>query len=285
MIAKGSKIAPVALITGTSSGFGMLTAVKLAERGYQVIATMRDVSRQEELLYLAETKQVKEKISIYYLDVTSESSIKQTISTVIEDYNQIDVLVNNAGFAQGGFVEEVSMEAWRSQLETNVMGTIAVTKAVLPQMRKQQNGTVINISSVSGVMAFPGYAPYATSKFAIEGFSESLRLEMKPFGVHVVLIEPGSYSTNIWEKGFRSISREENSPYGQYLDTILSFSQKSAASQNDPWEVASLIAAVAGRRNPKLRYVTGKGSRLMLSAKALLPWSWIERTILKILSR
>ena len=119
----------------------------------------------------------------------------------MEDFGKVDVLINNAGYAGAGFVEEVSMEEYRKQFETNVFGVLAVTKAFLPLMRKQGQGCIINISSISGKVAFPGLSPYIASKHAIEGWSESLRLEMQPFGVKVVLIEPGSYKTNIWSTG------------------------------------------------------------------------------------
>lgn len=191
---------PIALITGTSSGFGLLTALTLARRGYKVIATMRDLNRKDELVEQAEQAGVLERIHLMTLDVTDESSVASAIHAVTELFGRIDVLVNNAGFAVGGYVEEVSMEAWRRQMETNFFGLIAVTKGVLPIMRMQRAGLIINVSSVSGLTGFPGYAPYAASKFAVEGFSESLRQEMLSFGVRVVLVEPGSFRTPIWGK-------------------------------------------------------------------------------------
>src|SRR5262249_13409292 len=141
-----------------------------------------------------------------------------------------------------GYVEDVPMEAWRSQLETNVFGVIAVTRTVLPHMRERQSGCIINVSSVSGLSAFPGYAPYSTSKFAIEGFSESLRLEMMPYGVRVVLVEPGAYRTEIWRKGFDSVHTTEASPNWPRLSRMLAYSRKVSEAAPDPQEVADEIA-------------------------------------------
>ncbi|MBG9791622.1 short-chain dehydrogenase [Paenibacillus dendritiformis] len=274
---------PVALVTGASSGFGMLASVKLAEQGYRVIATMRGTSRPEALAALAAARGVESRLEVRRVDVTDAVSIEAAVAHALGTYGRIDLLVNNAGYAQGGYVEEVTMEQWRAQFETNVFGAIAAAKAVLPHMREQGRGTIINIGSISGRIAFPGYAPYAAAKFAIEGFSESLRLEMKPYGVHVTLIEPGSYPTNIWEKGFSSMAADDASPYRSRLETILRFSRQSASSKADPWEVAHLIGRIAADKRPRFRYPIGSGARLLLAAKTLLPWTLIEKLILRLL--
>lgn len=191
--------------------------------------------------------------------------------------------MNNAGFAVGGFVEEVSMETWRRQMETNFFGLIAVTKAVLPFMRAQRSGLIINVSSVSGLTGFPGYAPYAASKFAVEGFSESLRQEMLSYGVRVVLVEPGSFRTPIWGKGIAGIHSPEGSPYRARLEEVLRYSRRSAETAPDPQEVADLIARITAKRAPRLRYPVGKGSRVLMIGKALIPWKVLEGIISKSL--
>ncbi|CAH8770733.1 SDR family oxidoreductase [Paenibacillus dendritiformis] len=274
---------PVAFVTGASSGFGMLASVKLAEQGYRVIATMRGTSRPEALAALAAAHGVESRLEVRRVDVTDAASIEAAVAHALGAYGRIDLLVNNAGYAQGGYVEDVTMEQWRAQFETNVFGAIAAAKAVLPHMREQGRGTIINIGSISGRIAFPGYAPYAAAKFAIEGFSESLRLEMKPYGVDVVLIEPGAYPTNIWEKGFSSMAVDDASPYRNRLENILRFSRQSASSKADPWEVAHLIARIAADKRPRFRYPIGSGARLLLAAKALLPWALIEKAVMRIL--
>lgn len=271
----------IALITGTSSGFGLLTALVLAGKGYRVIATMRDLSRQTELLSQAEQAGVLEHIHPMMLDVTDSASINTAVASITESFGRIDVLVNNAGFAAGGFVEEVSMEEWRRQMETNFFGLVAVTKAVLPMMRKQSEGLIINISSVSGLSGFPGYGPYAASKWAVEGFSESLRQEMTPFGVRVVLVEPGSFRTPIWEKGIGGLQTSEASPYRQKLEEVLNYSRRTARTAPDPRQVADLIGRITGISAPKLRYPVGKGSRILILGKTLLPWKTLERIIAK----
>ncbi|WP_340016361.1 SDR family oxidoreductase [Paenibacillus sp. FSL K6-1318] len=270
---------PVALITGTSSGFGMLTAITLTKQGYLVVATMRDLSRREELVKLAEQAGISERLQYVQLDVTDAESVQKAVSTVLHNHGRIDILVNNAGFAVGGFIEEVSMEDWRRQMETNLFGLIAVTRAVLPVMREQEQGLIINLSSVSGLSGFPGYAPYAASKFAVEGFTESLRHEMSSFGVRVVLVEPGSYRTPIWNKGLGEIHRNEHSPYKHKLDAVLRYSKHASETAPDPQEVADLIGRIARMRAPRLRYALGKGSRVLIIGKAVLPWKWLERII------
>ncbi|WP_419891720.1 SDR family oxidoreductase [Paenibacillus xylanexedens] len=268
--------APVALITGTSSGFGMLTAITLAKQGYLVVATMRDLSRREELVKLAEQAGLAERLQYVQLDVTHAESVQKAVGSALHNNGRIDMLVNNAGFAVGGFIEEVSMEDWRRQMETNLFGLIAVTRAVLPVMREQKQGLIVNLSSVSGLSGFPGYAPYAASKFAVEGFTESLRHEMSSFGVRVVLVEPGSYRTPIWNKGLGEIHRSEDSPYKHKLDAVLRYSKHASETAPDPQEVADLIGRIARMRAPRLRYALGKGSRVLIIGKALLPWKWLE---------
>ncbi|WP_336760550.1 SDR family oxidoreductase [Paenibacillus sp. USHLN196] len=271
--------APVALITGTSSGFGMLTAITLAKQGYLVVATMRDLSRKEELARLAEQAGISERLQYVQLDVTDAVSVQKAVGSVLLNNGRIDMLVNNAGFAVGGFIEEVSMDDWRRQMETNLFGLIAVTRAVLPMMREQKQGLIVNLSSVSGLSGFPGYAPYAASKFAVEGFTESLRHEMSSFGVRVVLVEPGAYRTPIWNKGLGEIHRNEDSPYKHKLDAVLRYSKHASETAPDPQEVADLIGRIARMRAPRLRYALGKGSRVLIIGKALLPWKWLERII------
>lgn len=274
---------PVALITGASSGFGLLTAVALARRGYQVAATMRDPGRAGELLELAQREQVADAVVPLRLDVTDGESIHQAISEVMAHFGQIDLLVNNAGFALGGYIEELSLEDWRRQMETNFFGLIAVTKAVLPQMRERGAGCIINVSSVSGKVGFPGYGPYAASKFAVEGYSESLRHEMSPYGVRVVLVEPGAFRTAIWNKGLEQIVSPEHSPYRDRLEAVLHYSRLAGQKAPEPGQVADLIARIAAKRSPRLRYSVGQGARAMLWWKERLPWKWFERIVARVL--
>lgn len=271
------------IITGSSSGFGMLSAILLAKQNYHVIATMRNVHKQTALTQLAEKHNVLENITVWPLDVTSDASIVQ-FKQRLENLEQIDILINNAGYAEGGFCEDLSMDQYKRQFETNVFGLIAVTKAVLPLMRKRQKGKIINISSISGQMGFPGLSAYVTSKHAIEGFSECLRLEVKPFGIDVILIEPGSYQTNIWSNvdSILEYADQAKSPYRKYIEKIGDEIQKEKKTFGDPYEVASFITTLCGKDNiTKLRFPIGKGVKSTLLFNKLLPWQWWERLFFK----
>jgi NAD(P)-dependent dehydrogenase (short-subunit alcohol dehydrogenase family) len=266
----------VALVTGTSSGFGMLTAIKLARKQYRVMATMRNPERATELWERAERAGAAERIEILPLDVTDPLAIERVVAETLRIHGRIDVLVNNAGFAVGGFIEEVTMEDWRRQMETNFFGLVAMTKSVIPVMRQQRSGLIINISSVSGRVSFPGYAPYAASKFAVEGFSESLRHELAPLGINVVLVEPGAYRTPIWNKGLANINSPEQSPYLDRLRAITQYSRRTSETAPNPQEIADFIGSLTDKRAPRLRYPLGRGALLAIWGKALLPWKWFE---------
>ncbi|MFC4321784.1 oxidoreductase [Litchfieldia salsa] len=272
----------VALVTGTSSGFGLLTSIALAKAGYLVIATMRDLNRSGQLMTMAKELGVYEKIQVHQLDVTSEDSIHQ-IKNLVNSIGQIDVLVNNAGYAGAGFVEEIPITEYRKQFETNVFGVISVTQAILPIMRTRGRGKIINVSSISGRISFPGLSPYTSSKHALEGWSESLRIELKAFGIDVVLVEPGSYQTNIWTSGKKVTekSRSTKSPYFQTMVKIEDHLNKNMKNYGDPNEVANLIVTIARKNKTKLRYPVGKSVGVTMFLKNLLPWSVWEKLVLK----
>jgi len=270
----------VALVTGASSGFGLLAAVELARLGYTVVATMRDPEGSGGRLREAAAREgVERRIVPARLDVTDAARAEQVVAETIAAYGRIDVLLNNAGFAQGGFAEDVSLEALRAQFETNVWGAIATTKAALPHMRARRSGKIITMSSVSGRIGFPGFAPYAASKFAIEGFNESLRHEMRPFGVFVVLVEPASYRTDIWDKGFAAMAGGPESAHASALVRIRGMAERSARRGGDPRDVARLVGRIAEARRPRLRYVIPRSAGFLMAAKHALPWSWYEAAI------
>jgi NAD(P)-dependent dehydrogenase (short-subunit alcohol dehydrogenase family) len=272
----------IAIVSGASSGFGLLAAVKLAQ-SFFVIATARQPEKAEQLRGLAAKHHVADSIHITALDVTDEHSI-EAFGKTISAYAPIDVLVNNAGTAYGGFIEDVPMEHFRKQFETNVFGLINVTKTVLPYIRKHSGAKIINVSSISGLTGFPALSPYAASKYALEGFSESLRLELLPFGIETALIEPGSYKTSIWTTSLSNHMTVpvDDSAYHQYYKKILSYVEKNAAESGDPQEVADLIYQLAMKqRVKKLRYPIGKGVKLTLLFRALFPWSAWESILKK----
>lgn len=272
---------PIAFVTGASSGFGLLTSVALAGEGYHVLASIRNLDNRKQLEATAQEAGVIDHIEPIQLDVTDFSAVEAVIQDVIKRYGRIDLLVNNAGYAAGGFTEEFAVEEWRRQFETNFFGMVAVTKAVLPSMRKRRSGKIVNISSISGRIGFPAMGPYVASKFAVEGFSESLRLEMLPYGVYVVLIEPGSYKTNIWSKGLKAITFQPDSPYEKEMKAILKYVNQIAGTASDPSEVIEQIVQVAKSPYPKLRYPVGKGVKLGIVLKNVLPWKWWEKIVTK----
>jgi NAD(P)-dependent dehydrogenase (short-subunit alcohol dehydrogenase family) len=271
-----------AIVTGASSGFGLLCVIELAKRGFEVIATMRDLSKSDQLLEKSKQEKVYHSIHLHLLDVTSKKSI-EIFSKFCREFQSIDILVNNAGVAVGGFSEELLVEDYRRQFETNFFGVIGVTQAILPIMRAQGKGRIINLSSVSGKMGFPGLSPYVASKHALEGYSESLSLEVQPFGIDIILIEPGSYQTNIW-RALDTIQFPNQSPYHPYMTSLLQVMESGKKGYGEPIEVAKLIAKIASqRKKPKLRYVIGRGVKRNLILKSVLPGRMIEKLIVKLI--
>ncbi|MBL3845535.1 short-chain dehydrogenase [Bacillus cereus] len=272
----------VAIITGSSSGFGLLTTLELAKKDYLVIATMRNLEKQGNLLSQVTQLNLQQNIKIQQLDVTDQNSIHY-FQLFLKEINKVDLLINNAGYANGGFVEEIPVEEYRKQFETNLFGAISITQLVLPYMREQKSGKIINISSISGQVGFPGLSPYVSSKHALEGWSESLRLEVKPFGIDVVLVEPGSYNTNIWEVGKQLATNQSDttSPYKEYMDKIQKHINSGSDTFGNPIDVANKIVEIAESKRTNLRYPIGKGVKFMIFAKKILPWRLWEYLVLR----
>jgi NAD(P)-dependent dehydrogenase (short-subunit alcohol dehydrogenase family) len=275
----------IAVVTGSSSGFGLLTCLELAKRGFHVIATMRNTEKRTDLMAKAKQLRVDNRIEIKELDVTSAQSIEQ-FKIFVETLGSVDVLVNNAGYAGAGFIEEIPLEEYRKQFETNVFGLIAVTQAVIPVMREHRKGKIINISSISGKIGFPGLSPYVASKFAIEGWSECLRLELKPFSIDVALVEPGSYQTNIWSTGkqITDKSLQADSPYYGFMQKIEGYLQMNESQYGDPQDVANKIGDIVQHKESTLRYPIGKGVKIGILFKNAVSWKRWEKLILKRLN-
>lgn len=273
----------VAVITGSSSGFGLLTAVELASRGYRVVATMRDLARRAKLDEVAYAARMNDRIDVRCLDIAQVDSAPAVIDAIVRDYQHVDVLVNNAGFAMAGFAEDIVIAELREQFETNFFGHVAVTKAVLPAMRAQRSGHIIMVTSIAGRTAHPTLSSYSSSKFALEGWSEALRMEVRSLGIKVVLVEPGAYDTDIWSRNAKIGHRmfEHNSPNAERGRRFRDFVQNGGIKKRDPREVSQLIARIADDPRPKLRYVAGTDARMQLVAKALMPWRWYEKMVTK----
>jgi NAD(P)-dependent dehydrogenase (short-subunit alcohol dehydrogenase family) len=279
MLAMSEKIA---VITGASSGFGLLTAVELAVAGYRVVATMRNLERRHLLDDALRQKNASAKVDIRQLDITNTAAVPGVIDKIVADYGRIDVLVNNAGFAMAGFLEDVTLEELRRQFETNFFGHVVVTKAALPVMRRQRSGHIVMVTSIGGRCGSPVIGSYSASKFALEGWSESLRIEMQALGVQVVLVEPGAYKTDIWDRNSQ-ISPLTLTPASANYPRAKRFSDYALKQvhKRDAREVAQLILRIAENPRPKLRYVAGTDAWIQLFLKTLLPWRRYERIIAK----
>lgn len=274
------------LITGASSGFGLLTSVLLAKRGWRVLATMRDLGRREQLESAGRDAGVLERIDTHQLDVTNAEEIAG-MARLIEQRNQpLHALVNNAGFAMAGFAENISDEELRQQFDTNFFGPAAVTRALIPTFKRQKSGHIVVMSSISGRIGFPGVSSYVASKFALEGWTETLRMELKSFGIHVVLIEPGSFETDIWtrnaivSKRTREVGANPQSPEGARIARWRERMQPRKKRAN-PQLVAELLASILKSTNPRLRYSFGTDAWTALAMRTMLPWSWFERALIK----
>jgi NAD(P)-dependent dehydrogenase (short-subunit alcohol dehydrogenase family) len=275
-------MAKTALITGASSGFGLLTTVTLAQRGWRVLATMRDLARRGRLEEAARAAGVLDRIEFLALDVTDNEQIAELASLVAARTSPLHAVVNNAGFAMAGFADDVSDSELRKQFETNFFGAAAVTRAFLPQFRRQGYGHIVMVSSISGRMGFPGVSSYVASKFALEGWAETLRLEMKPLGIQVALVEPGSFETGIWSSG-KTISRQsldERSPNAGRIQRLLSRLETGKVRPN-PQFVADGIAAILESPRPRLRNVFGRDAKMILLLKRLLPAWVVERLLIR----
>jgi NAD(P)-dependent dehydrogenase (short-subunit alcohol dehydrogenase family) len=271
-------------ITGASSGFGLLTSVTLAKHGWRVLATMRDVARRQKLEIAAREAGVLDRIEVHPLDVTNAEQIA-AIGDLIEKRNEpLHALVNNAGVAVPGFAEEVTDAELRDQFETNFFGAAAVTRAILPQMRRQGFGHVVMVSSISGRTGFPGVSSYVASKFALEGWAETLRYEMAPLGIKVAIVEPGSYETDIWTRNAKLTAKmsDSTSPNARRRARWQSRIEASAKSRANPQEVADLIARILETPTPKLRYVIGRDARMALLMRKIMPASLFERLMVKL---
>lgn len=273
----------VAVVTGSSSGIGLLTAVELALSGYRVVATMRNLENRGRLEEAAQKAGVRDRLDLRRLDITEFDSLPGAVDATVHDYGRIDVLVNNAGFSSAGFGEDMQLLEIRDQLETNFFGNVAMTKAVLPVMRKQKSGHIIQVSSVAGRAAPPMIGSYAASKFALEGWSEAVRIELHSLGIRVVLVEPGSYDTDIWTRNVKlsAGTLDPASPNRERSQRFSEFVKNTAKNRRDAREVAKLIVRIARDPNPKLRYLIGPDAKMQVWLKRILPWRTYERMIAK----
>lgn len=263
----------VIILTGASSGIGFQTAEMLAKQGHIVYGAARRVEKMEPLKAFG--------IKPLEMDVTSEESINKAIESIVDAEGRIDVLVNNAGYGSYGAIEDVSIEEARKQFDVNLFGLAMLTKKVLPYMRKQHSGTIINVSSMGGRITSYFGAWYHATKYALEAFSDALRMETKPFGINVAIIEPGCIKTP-W--GFIAADHlEESAKGGAYEEQAKKTAegmrkQYSGNMMSDPKVIAKAISSATNARRPKTRYLIGMGAKPLVFLHTILParcFDWI----------
>jgi short-subunit dehydrogenase len=244
---------------------------------------MRDIGRREKLEKAAREAGVREQIEIHALDVTKAEQIAKLSRTVAERGTPLHALINNAGYSLRGFAATVTTEELRQQFETNFFGATAVTLAFLPQMIQQTFGHILMMSSVLGRMSYPGASSYVASKFALEGWSESLRLELKGSGIHVVLVEPGAYQTDLYTRN-ATLAAGAHKPPRTPADRVSGWRGKLTLNRDhpDPQEVADAMAEILERPRPKLRYLIGTSAKSALWMRRVLPGSLFDWIILKL---
>jgi len=256
----------VVLITGCSSGIGYETALMLARNGFHTFATMRNTKKSDSLEEIIKKERLD--LIIRELDVNDDTSIENTINCIKREANRIDVLINNAGYGLVGFFEDLTLDEIRNQFEVNFFGVLNITKKIIPIMRLQKSGTIINVSSGAGQVGFPGISAYVSTKFAIEGFSESLMYELFPYGIKVVIIEPGVIKTNFFRNCIVSEhSMKKSSPYSRSLGKFQKNVELMQEHATSPIDVAKVILQVLGNNEPKQRYIVGNDVAMILEAK------------------
>ncbi|MFY9565647.1 MAG: SDR family oxidoreductase, partial [Nitrososphaeraceae archaeon] len=246
----------VAVVTGSSSGIGYETSLILARNGFLTYATMRNPNKSENMKLIVAKENLP--IQIKQLDVTDDVSVKNAIQEISSEAGHIDVLVNNAGYGLNGAFEDLAMDEIKAQYETNVFGLVRTTQAVLPIMRRQKSGTIVNISSGAGRFGFPGSSAYVSTKFAVEGLSESMSYELEPFGIKVVIVEPGVIRTNFMDGlVIAKKSQDPNSPYSQIMQKIATGFEEMMKNASSPDLVAKVVLNAIRDKNPSLRYLAG----------------------------
>jgi NAD(P)-dependent dehydrogenase (short-subunit alcohol dehydrogenase family) len=256
----------VAVVTGSSTGIGYETSLILSRNGFLTYATMRNLNKSENIKSAATKENLP--VQIRQLDVTNEVSVTNAIQEISSEAGRIDVLVNNAGYGLNGAFEDLAIDEIKAQYETNVFGLIRTTQAVLPIMRRQRSGTIVNISSGAGRFGFPSSSAYVSTKFAVEGLSESMSYELEPFGIRVVIVEPGVIRTNFLDGVVvAKKSKDQNSPYSQMMQKVTAGFEEMMKNASSPDVVAKVVLNAIRDKNPNLRYLAGSDVEKWLGGK------------------
>jgi len=269
----------VVIVTGSSSGIGYATSLLLARKGFYTYASARNIDKSASLGSIANTERLP--LKLIQLDVTDDSSIKAALEKIVLEKGRIDVLVNNAGYGLFGAFEDLTLDEIKAQFETNFFGVIRVTQHVLPTMRTQGGGGVIvNVSSINGRVAFPVISAYVSTKFATEGLSESIAYELGPFGIKVILIEPGAIGSNFM-KGSVLPKRalDPQSPYSELVKKVSAKIGSDHKNATQPEEVAKTIVDAILSGKPEFRYVVGSDAISLLEARKNMSFSEFQKMI------
>lgn len=260
------------LITGTSSGIGQAAALEFANQGWNVAATMRTPEKDT-------TLKGKAGIQLYALDVTKPESIDAAMAAVVKDFGRIDVVVNNAGYGVDGAFEGFSDEVIHKQFDTNVFGLMRVTRAAVRMMREQRGGTIVQIASIGGRLTFPMFSIYHGTKWAVEGFSESLQYEVAQFGIRIKIVEPGPIKTEFYGSSRHFVKPEHTRDYDAILEQAEKVAQENGAKGAGPEKVAKTVLKAATSTSRRMRYSVGQPGPLLLWLRKRLPDTWFFKII------
>ena len=263
---------PVVLVTGASSGIGRATVSACAARGWSVAATMRQPDAAGDLAALPG-------VVVLSLDVTSADSVESAVATTVATFGRLDVVVNNAGYAIDGVFEGADDATIRRQFETNVFGLMRVTRAAIPVMRRQQGGTIVQVASMGGRVTFPLYSVYHGTKWAVEGFSESLAFELRPFGIRMRLVEPGAIRTDFYGRSREPIVAPVGAGYDDLVARCEAISLAGGRGGSSPEVVADTIVRAITDRGWRLRYPVAPPAPLLMALRKMLPEAWFLRLI------
>ena len=254
----------IALVTGSSSGIGFETSIALAREGYFTYATMRDLSKAEKMKEISNKENLS--LEVIQLDVDDENSTDKAVNSIFDAKGRIDVLVNNAGWGMWGAAENVSIEEFKEQFETNFFSIVRMIQKIAPIMRKQGSGSIVNVSSIAGRIGFPISTAYISSKFALEGLSESLRYELGQFGIKVIIIEPGVIKTKFFDS-MRMPKESKEEAYQEITEKVITGVKMMAEMGTSPKEVADVIINALKDEKPVPRYIVGNDAAMFLESK------------------
>jgi NAD(P)-dependent dehydrogenase (short-subunit alcohol dehydrogenase family) len=278
----------VAVVTGSSRGIGFETSLTLAENGFTVYATVRNIDKVSNLMDVTINRDLP--IKVVQLDVTNDTSVRQAIQYIVEREGHIDLLINNAAYSQLGSVEDLSSEEVQSQFNTNVFGIFRTIREVIPIMRKQSiGGTIINIGSANGFFGAPCISAYAATKFALEGLTQSLRFELAPFGIRVSIIEPGAVNTDVTKYSMyvpkKIQAANSTSPFVEMTKSIMEKSKELIKMGSSPKLVAEIVLKIVNTDKPEWRYRAGEDAEKLFEARTNMSDAEFEKFLSELLNK